>query len=179
MSENHQLIHNSDSFPTADALTAIVQNLNISGAWEPIVNKLLAFSGTMTDLRRFTDQFLHMLQSKDLRDRILQVLVDIVNNDATKVALFILGAILIANPVGLVGFGAAGPVAGSLAALWQASMGNVAAGSLFAGLQAFGMTAAPVVLPAAGAGLWGLAMAHPVLKGWLEEEQARERERED
>lgn len=34
----------------------------------------------------------------------------------------------------LVGFSAAGPVAGSFAALWQSSIGLVSAGSLFAGL---------------------------------------------
>ena len=44
-------------------------------------------------------------------------------------------------PVALtaVGFGAAGPVAGSLATVWQASIGNVVAGSSFAFLQAAGM----------------------------------------
>ena len=44
----------------------------------------------------------------------------------------------------VLGFGAAGPVAGSLAASWQASMGTVAAGSTFAFLQsaAMGGTAA-------------------------------------
>ena len=34
--------------------------------------------------------------------------------------------------LGAVGFGAAGPVGGSLAAMWQAGIGSVEAGSLFA-----------------------------------------------
>ncbi|KAK0495247.1 hypothetical protein EDD18DRAFT_1171421 [Armillaria luteobubalina] len=41
--------------------------------------------------------------------------------------------------LGLIGFGAAGPVAGSLAALIQSSIGNVVAGSLFALLQSIAM----------------------------------------
>ncbi|KAH9920086.1 uncharacterized protein B0H18DRAFT_617130 [Fomitopsis serialis] len=49
--------------------------------------------------------------------------------------------------LGLVGFSAAGPVAGTLAAAIQASIGNVAAGSLFAICQSVGMGGA---LPALG-----------------------------
>jgi len=41
--------------------------------------------------------------------------------------------------LGAVGFGAAGPVGGSLAAMWQAGIGSVEAGSLFAILQSIGM----------------------------------------
>ena len=39
----------------------------------------------------------------------------------------------------MIGFGAAGPVAGSIAAGIQAGIGNVAAGSLFATLQSAAM----------------------------------------
>ncbi|KAK0213884.1 hypothetical protein IW262DRAFT_1407142 [Armillaria fumosa] len=59
--------------------------------------------------------------------------------------LWIIGAIswlaltIIHFILGLVGFGAAGPVAGSLAALIQSSIGNVATGSLFALLQCIAM----------------------------------------
>ena len=38
-----------------------------------------------------------------------------------------------------VGFGALGPVGGTWAAAWQASMGNVAAGSIFAVIQRLAM----------------------------------------
>ncbi|KAH9956458.1 hypothetical protein BC827DRAFT_1232138 [Russula dissimulans] len=41
--------------------------------------------------------------------------------------------------VGAVGFSAAGPVAGTLATIWQASIGNIAAGSVFALFQSIGM----------------------------------------
>ncbi|KAI5302629.1 hypothetical protein KEM56_000504 [Ascosphaera pollenicola] len=50
---------------------------------------------------------------------------------ASKAATTVLGA---------VGFGAAGPVAGTVAAAWQASIGNVAAGSVFAACQSVAMT---------------------------------------
>ncbi|KAI0062765.1 hypothetical protein BV25DRAFT_1825308 [Artomyces pyxidatus] len=58
--------------------------------------------------------------------------------------------------VGLVGFGAAGPVAGTLAAGMQAGIGNVVAGSSFAVVQSIGMGAAvPAVGQAVGAGIIG------------------------
>lgn len=41
--------------------------------------------------------------------------------------------------LGVIGFGTAGPIAGSLAAIWQASLGVVQAGSLFATLQSAAM----------------------------------------
>lgn len=44
------------------------------------------------------------------------------------------------SALSVVGFGALGPVAGSFAAAWQAMIGNVAAGSLFAILQSMAMT---------------------------------------
>mmetsp|Transcript_17801 Transcript_17801/g.26663 ORF Transcript_17801/g.26663 Transcript_17801/m.26663 type:complete len:102 (+) Transcript_17801:68-373(+) len=58
----------------------------------------------------------------------------------------------------LVGFGATGIAAGSMAAAWQSSVGNVAAGSAFALIQSFGMTGgflnAGIIAPAAvGMGL--------------------------
>ena len=55
-----------------------------------------------------------------------------------------------------VGFSSAGPVAGSLAAIWQSALGAVAAGSPFAVLQsaAMGGVAGVVV---SGVGVVGLA----------------------
>ena len=52
--------------------------------------------------------------------------------------------------LGLVGFTAAGPAAGSAAAAWQASMGVVEAGSLFAWCQSAAM---------GGAALGGIQVA--------------------
>ncbi|KAI9465363.1 hypothetical protein BJY52DRAFT_1221020 [Lactarius psammicola] len=56
--------------------------------------------------------------------------------------------------LGVVGFSAAGPVAGTMAAGIQAGIGNVVAGSLFATAQSVAMGGAiPAVVSAAGAGL--------------------------
>lgn len=56
--------------------------------------------------------------------------------------------------LGAIGFSAIGPVAGSIAAGWQASMGSVAAGSFFAFLQSAAMGGAAASL-FAGAGAVG------------------------
>ncbi|KAL1722551.1 hypothetical protein EV715DRAFT_287088 [Schizophyllum commune] len=61
----------------------------------------------------------------------------------TAILMPILGPAML----GVMGFGSAGIVAGSLAALIHASIGNVAAGSVFAALQAAGATG---TIPAAG-----------------------------
>jgi len=73
----------------------------------------------------------------------------------------VLGIVLIVNPLAMIGFGSMGPIAGSIAASWQATIGNVAAGSLFAFLQSVGMIHAvtiPVVgVVVVGGGTVGLA----------------------
>ena len=70
-----------------------------------------------------------------------------------KEIAFILAGIIIlalclAMPVilGAIGFGAQGPIIGSIAAAWQASIGSVAAGSLFSFLQAAAMGGAAMGL---------------------------------
>lgn len=68
---------------------------------------------------------------------------------------------LAALPVlGLVGFGALGPVAGSTAAGWQAGMGLVEAGSIFAWCQSAAMGGAALTgILATGLGGAGVAVA--------------------
>ena len=56
----------------------------------------------------------------------------------------------------LVGFGTGGIAAGSLAAAWQATIGNVAAGSAFATLQSLGATGTLATGAYGGAGVLGL-----------------------
>lgn len=71
-------------------------------------------------------------------------------------------ASLLAVPVlGVVGFASAGPVAGSVAAAWQSSIGVVQAGSLFAWCQsaAMGGAALGVIEMAGVAGFAGAAGA--------------------
>ena len=62
--------------------------------------------------------------------------------------------------LGAVGFNAAGPVAGSIAAAWQASMGTVAAGSFFAFLQSAAMGGAAMgMITGVGAVVGGVTIA--------------------
>lgn len=57
-------------------------------------------------------------------------------------------AVCLAMPamLGAIGFGANGPIIGSMAAAWQASIGSVAAGSLFSFLQSAAMGGAAMGL---------------------------------
>ncbi|KAJ7752219.1 hypothetical protein DFH07DRAFT_1061729 [Mycena maculata] len=71
-----------------------------------------------------------------------------------SLTFIILGIVLIVNPLAVIGFGSLGPIAGSIAAGWQAAIGNVAAGSLFAFLQTVGMVHA-VAIPVAGVAVVG------------------------
>ena len=58
--------------------------------------------------------------------------------------------------LGAIGFSAVGPVAGSIAAGWQASIGSVVAGSVFAFLQSAAMGGAAVGLFAGFGAVGGL-----------------------
>ncbi|KAF2639370.1 hypothetical protein P280DRAFT_550795 [Massarina eburnea CBS 473.64] len=67
------------------------------------------------------------------------------NNDRFYYFAFVVAlgvGVVLLPPLALVaaGFAAAGITAGSVAALWQSNIGNVAAGSLFAILQSIGAT---------------------------------------
>lgn len=61
--------------------------------------------------------------------------------------------------LGALGFGAVGPVAGSIAAGWQASMGSVTAGSLFAFLQSAAMGVLARISALGGGVAFALGMA--------------------
>ncbi|KAK0449932.1 adaptin N terminal region-domain-containing protein [Armillaria borealis] len=74
---------------------------------------------------------------------------------ASAAAGVVLTPILAPAALGLVGFSAAGPVAGTLAAAIQSSIGNVAAGSAFAVAQSIGMGGAiPTGVYAASSGVF-------------------------
>ncbi|KAI0959077.1 hypothetical protein AcW1_004011 [Taiwanofungus camphoratus] len=69
-----------------------------------------------------------------------------------------LAPIVATTALGFVGFSAAGPVAGSLAAILHSHIGNVAAGSLFALCQSIAMGGhLPAIGYAAGAAVGGAA----------------------
>ena len=72
------------------------------------------------------------------------------------------GAVLVAPAVA--GFTAEGVAAGSMAAAWQGTIGNVAAGSTFAQLQSFG--AIYTAAPALGAGLVVAGVGGAGYLGW-------------
>ncbi|TFK64033.1 hypothetical protein BDN72DRAFT_846988 [Pluteus cervinus] len=79
----------------------------------------------------------------------------------------IIGVILMSNPLEMIGFGPLGPIAGSLAAQWQAAMGGqIAAGSAFAILQSWGMTYG-VLIPQIGTGIAGVAYVASVAREHL------------
>lgn len=79
---------------------------------------------------------------------------------AVILAGIIILALCLAMPaiLGTIGFGASGPVVGSMAAAWQATIGNVVAGSLFAFLQSAAMGGAAMGL-FAGFGVLGAIVA--------------------
>ncbi len=77
------------------------------------------------------------------------------------VASAAVGGVAAPTVISAVGFGSLGPVAGTTAAAWQASIGNAAAGGLFATLQSAGMGGAAALgavvgISAVGAGVIGL-----------------------
>ena len=77
------------------------------------------------------------------------------------VASATIGGVAAPTVIAATGFGTLGPIAGTTAAAWQASVGNVAAGGLFATLQSAGMGGAAALgavvgISAIGAGLVGL-----------------------
>jgi len=91
--------------------------------------------------------------AKDTANKVADPIVK--NPKMTATGAAVAAAPLLALP--LIGFGATGVAAGSLAAGWQATIGNVAGGSIFALLQSAGATlgAATVVQTAAAGGIFG------------------------
>ena len=86
-------------------------------------------------------------------------------NTALRTATYVGGGVAaVAGGLTIAGFAPAGIAAGSLAALWQSSIGNVVAGSLFATLQSAGATGAIATTAYAGAGVAGTAATADYLK---------------
>jgi hypothetical protein len=95
----------------------------------------------------------------------LNKLTQYIEDNPVRFALHVTGAVLstaaiLAVPIlGAVGFSSIGPVAGSVAAGWQASIGAVEAGSLFALCQSAAMGGAAATAGLATAGVSGAAVA--------------------
>jgi hypothetical protein len=95
----------------------------------------------------------------------LNKLTQYIEDNPVRFALHVTGAVLstaaiLAVPIlGAVGFSSIGPAAGSVAAGWQASIGAVEAGSLFALCQSAAMGGAAATAGLATAGVSGAAVA--------------------
>jgi hypothetical protein len=127
-------------------------------------------------LRDLIKRLINTFADSVFRNRLLRALKHHIATHPWQTAFFVVGIVLICNPIALAGFGALGPVAGKLlsklswtgvatnllvgsfAASWQASIGSVAAGSAFATLQSIGMVGA-VTIPATGIAIAGAAVA--------------------
>ncbi|KAL0635417.1 hypothetical protein Q9L58_005625 [Maublancomyces gigas] len=95
----------------------------------------------------------------DNRDKLRSPLLVYAERHPARFALssvaIVAGLVAIIVPLAL-GFGGVGPVAGTVAAAWQAAIGNVVAGSCFAMLQSMTMTG---TLMSAGGGLIAVGVA--------------------
>ncbi|KAF8242547.1 hypothetical protein K440DRAFT_590710 [Wilcoxina mikolae CBS 423.85] len=123
----------------------------------PITNAIATSLGALShiDLRALTERLINTLSDREFRDQFLRAITQHIKNHPYQTAFLVVGVILLMNPLAIIGFGSLGPVAGSIAAGWQATMGGtVAAGSAFATLQGMGMLAA-VAIPATGAAIIG------------------------
>jgi hypothetical protein len=130
------------TFPNLESLPALMQCL-IYACWS-------AEFGRYISLGKFTQY----VEDNPVRFA-LQVTGTVVST-AALIAVPILGAI---------GFGAIGPVAGSVAAGWQAAIGAVEAGSLFALCQSAAMGGAAAGLAATGVSGAAVALAASGLPG--------------
>jgi len=102
-----------------------------------------------------------------------------VSSGISAIGLGLFGVASLINPaLGIAGFTALGPAAGSAAAAWQSSIGLVQAGSFFAWCQsaAMGGAAAGAVAAAQGVGgaVVGVAALGGILKNSMDELAAKQ-----
>ncbi|RPA76878.1 hypothetical protein BJ508DRAFT_417384 [Ascobolus immersus RN42] len=148
---------------TDSSPTWILHNLTQSHPADTIFNTTLQFTPALTkaqeaawyDYLKHNSGFFTSEQGRLwlLFVKYLGFAIDYAKENPGRTALFALQLGLLANPVAMAGFGAAGPIGGSFAAAWQAVYaGAVPAGGLFANAQRFGMVYphAAQVLGAAG-----------------------------
>ncbi|KAI5810426.1 hypothetical protein BZA77DRAFT_327963 [Pyronema omphalodes] len=107
------------------------------------------------DIRPVIRKIIDTLTDADFREQFLEAIKVRIETHPWHTGFFVIGVVLLANPLATVGFGSLGPVAGSIAAAWQSTIGGlVAAGSAFAILQSLGMLGS-VLIPVVGAGVVG------------------------
>ncbi|KAK2466598.1 hypothetical protein APHAL10511_000856 [Amanita phalloides] len=124
-----------------------------SNGGQPLVRavvSLLDTIATKVDLHRLIKLLLSTLTDHQFYAGLFNALKVHIEAHPWSTAFFIIGMVLLCNPLAMAGFGSLGPVAGSLAATWQSTMGGtVAAQSAFAILQSWGMMYS-VVIPVTG-----------------------------
>lgn len=109
---------------------------------------------------------------KKAKDTYNEKVPDNVKTAVAGTAAAVAGAATAGAATAAAGFSTVGPVAGSVAATWQASMGAVAAGSTFATIQSAAMTTvagvagAPILITGAvvGAGAYGAYEAYKYIQ---------------
>ncbi|KAK2466601.1 hypothetical protein APHAL10511_000859 [Amanita phalloides] len=125
-----------------------------SNGGQPLVRAVVSLLDTIAakvDLHRLINQLLSTLTDHQFYAGLFNSLKVHIEAHPWPTAFFIIGLVLLCNPLAMAGFGSLGPVAGSLAAAWQSTMGGtVAAQSAFAILQSWGMMYS-VVIPVSGA----------------------------
>ena len=146
--------------------------------------KLQKLSKSLVPLRSIVVKSLQQT-AQNLGPALAKLMSDVVGwirKNPGRAVCFLAGGLLCATALlapailGAIGFGSLGPVAGSIAAAWQASLGSVAAGSFFAFLQSAGMAGAAVGaitgMGIAGGAIVGIAMLAPpksTMGGWVGE----------
>jgi len=158
MNGNQALIDNDDHSRSLNDLQnqdihVLVSTFIQSNPGQPLVRavvSLLDKIAAKVDLQRLINQLLAKLTDHQFYNGLFNALKAHVEAHPWPTAFLIVGIVLLCNPLTMAGFRSLGPIAGSLAAAWQSSMGGtVAAGSAFALLQSWGMTYS-IVIPVAG-----------------------------
>ncbi|RPA74172.1 hypothetical protein BJ508DRAFT_418747 [Ascobolus immersus RN42] len=103
------------------------------------ISNLLSAIAEPEKIREFIKELVSTISDAAFRERILHSLEEHIKNYPWQTAFFTAGVVLLANPLNVLGFGELGPVAGTTAAAWQSSMGNVPARTAFTVLQRWGM----------------------------------------
>ncbi|KAG8841167.1 hypothetical protein FRB91_005279 [Serendipita sp. 411] len=147
--------------------TLVDHSHNSEDAGDDLVAR--AFFGKLNQHdHRWTEDFLTMSPTL-----IAYVLASGSNQKASKENLEVVGVVaassaapsMMLGVMGVAGFTGNGIAAGSIAALWQSAIGNVAAGSVFAGLQSMGavgaltapLTFGVAAIPLVGYGIYRVA----------------------
>ena len=105
-------------------------------------NYRLPYLTSNITLDQFVDKLTEIVKSidGDIDEKQFKIdLKDFIKTYSISIGVGMTAVALIPIVLGIIGFGSVGIISGSMAASWQAAIGNVIAGSLFSALQAVGM----------------------------------------